>query len=140
MKVPPSSPRRSSSLYEKHYTRAVLVRQRVYRIAAGYEDQDDSDTLRADPPYSSCSWGACRRPARTWRAGRRSVGWRTSSAPGPAYAFARALGRGLQNETSAQALATEIVLRGSEEWALERYLTMDTLEAVGQPNPRHSRR
>ena len=39
----------------------------------------------------------------------------------------------MQNETSAQALATEIVLRGSEEWALERYLTMDTLEAVGQP-------
>ncbi len=27
----------------------TLVRQRVYQIACGYEDQDDSDTLRADP-------------------------------------------------------------------------------------------
>ena len=28
---------------------AMLVRQRVYQIACGYEDQDDADTLRADP-------------------------------------------------------------------------------------------
>jgi len=28
---------------------ATLVRQRVYRIACGYADQDDADTLRADP-------------------------------------------------------------------------------------------
>jgi hypothetical protein len=27
----------------------TLVRQRVYQIACGYEDQDDADTLRADP-------------------------------------------------------------------------------------------
>lgn len=27
----------------------MLVRQRVYQIACGYEDQNDSDTLRADP-------------------------------------------------------------------------------------------
>jgi Transposase DDE domain group 1 len=27
----------------------TLVRQRVYQIACGYEDQDDSDALRADP-------------------------------------------------------------------------------------------
>lgn len=27
----------------------TLVRQRVYQIACGYEDQNDSDTLRADP-------------------------------------------------------------------------------------------
>ncbi len=26
-----------------------LLRQRVFQIAAGYEDQDDSDTLRTDP-------------------------------------------------------------------------------------------
>ncbi len=39
------------------------------------------------------------------------------------------------NETSASTLATEIALRSSEEWALKRYLTMDTLEAVGKPNP-----
>lgn len=28
---------------------ATLVRQRVYQIACGYEDQDDADTLRSDP-------------------------------------------------------------------------------------------
>jgi putative transposase len=44
------------------------------------------------------------------------------------------------NETSASTLATEIALRSSEEWALKRYLTMDTLGAVGKPNPQHSRR
>jgi putative transposase len=43
------------------------------------------------------------------------------------------------NETSASTLATEIMLRSSEEWALKRYLTMDTLEAPGKPNPQLSR-
>lgn len=28
---------------------AALVRQRVFQIACGYEDQDDADTLRTDP-------------------------------------------------------------------------------------------
>src|SRR5919197_5824015 len=28
---------------------ATLVRQRVFQIACGYEDQDDADTLRHDP-------------------------------------------------------------------------------------------
>lgn len=31
------------------HTVLELVRQRVYQIAAGYEDQDDADTLRTDP-------------------------------------------------------------------------------------------
>jgi putative transposase len=44
------------------------------------------------------------------------------------------------NETSASTLATEIMLRSSEEWALKRYLTMDALEIVEKPNPQHSRR
>lgn len=44
------------------------------------------------------------------------------------------------NETSAQTLATEIMLRSSEEWALKRYLTMDALEIVENPNPQYSRR
>jgi putative transposase len=44
------------------------------------------------------------------------------------------------NETSASTLATEIMLRSSEEWALKRYLTMDALETVEKPNPQHSRR
>jgi putative transposase len=39
------------------------------------------------------------------------------------------------NESSAATLATEIALRSSEEWALKRYLTMETLEAAGKPNP-----
>jgi putative transposase len=43
------------------------------------------------------------------------------------------------NETSASTLATEIVLRSSEEWTLRRYLTMDTLETAQKPNPQHSR-
>jgi putative transposase len=43
------------------------------------------------------------------------------------------------NETSTATLATEIALRSSEEWALRRYLTMDALEAMGKPNPQHSR-
>lgn len=44
------------------------------------------------------------------------------------------------NETSASTLATEIMLRSSEEWALKRYLSMEALEAVEKPNPQHSRR
>lgn len=31
------------------HTRLELLRQRIYQIAAGYEDQDDADTLRRDP-------------------------------------------------------------------------------------------
>jgi putative transposase len=44
------------------------------------------------------------------------------------------------NETSAGTLATEIMLRSSEEWALKRYLSMEALEAVEKPNPQLSRR
>jgi putative transposase len=44
------------------------------------------------------------------------------------------------NETSAQTLGTEIMLRSSEEWALKRYLNMEALEAVEIPNPQLSRR
>ena len=43
------------------------------------------------------------------------------------------------NERSASTLATEIALRSSEEWALKRHLARDVLEAVGKPNPQHSR-
>jgi hypothetical protein len=31
------------------HSRETLVRQRVFQIACGYEDQDDADTLRTDP-------------------------------------------------------------------------------------------
>ena len=43
------------------------------------------------------------------------------------------------NERSASTLATEIVLRSSEEWALRRYLTMDALQGAQKPNPQLSR-
>jgi hypothetical protein len=33
---------------------ASLVRQRVFQIACGYEDQNDSDTLREDPLFKFC--------------------------------------------------------------------------------------
>ena len=33
---------------------ASLVRQRVFQIACGYDDQDDSDTLREDPLLKLC--------------------------------------------------------------------------------------
>ena len=42
------------------------------------------------------------------------------------------------SETNASTLATEIVLRSSEEWALKCYLTMDALKAIEKPNPQHS--
>jgi len=32
-----------------HHALAALIRQRVFQIACGYEDQDDADTLRTDP-------------------------------------------------------------------------------------------
>ena len=32
-----------------HHSLASLVKQRVFQIASGYEDQNDSDTLRQDP-------------------------------------------------------------------------------------------
>ena len=42
------------------------------------------------------------------------------------------------NETSASTLATEIMLRSSEEWTLKGYLSMEALfEAVENPNPQY---
>src|ERR1051326_3931321 len=32
-----------------HHSLEALVRQRVFQIACGYEDQNDADTLRSDP-------------------------------------------------------------------------------------------
>jgi putative transposase len=43
------------------------------------------------------------------------------------------------NETSASTLATAVVLRSSEEWVLRRYLTMDALQGIEEPNPQLSR-
>ena len=44
------------------------------------------------------------------------------------------------NEKSASTLATEVILRSSEEWAIKRHLSMEALEAVEKPNPQLSRR
>src|SRR4051812_1078449 len=33
------------------HSRLELLRQRLYQIACGYEDQDDADTLRVDPLF-----------------------------------------------------------------------------------------
>ncbi|MAG34635.1 MAG: IS1380 family transposase [Dehalococcoidia bacterium] len=35
--------------YVRRHTLLTLVRQRVFQIACGYEDQDDADTMRTDP-------------------------------------------------------------------------------------------
>jgi hypothetical protein len=43
------------------------------------------------------------------------------------------------NEMSTKTLATKIVLRSSEEWALKRSLTMNTLEEAEKPIPQASR-
>jgi putative transposase len=43
------------------------------------------------------------------------------------------------NEASAATLATEIVLRSSEEWPLKRYLSMEALKEAEKPNPQLSR-
>jgi hypothetical protein len=37
-----------------HHSLASLVRQRVFQIACGYDDQNDSDTLREDPLLKLC--------------------------------------------------------------------------------------
>ena len=54
----------------------TLIRQRVFQIACGYEDQDDADTLRRDP-LLKLSVAACRRAGPTWPASRPCRGWRT---------------------------------------------------------------
>jgi len=43
------------------------------------------------------------------------------------------------NEVSASTLAREIALRSTEQWALKRYLMMDTLEAAKNLNRQHTR-
>src|SRR5579863_9760879 len=41
-----------------HHTLENLVRQRVFPMACGYEDQDDADTLRTDPLFKlACGQG-----------------------------------------------------------------------------------
>ncbi len=53
-----------------------LIRQRVFQIACGYEDQNDSNLLREDPllklvcgslPESGADLAPANRPSRAWR-------------------------------------------------------------------------
>ena len=39
-------------VFIEHHTHEML-RQRIYQIAAGYEDCDDADTLRTDPTFQT---------------------------------------------------------------------------------------
>ena len=55
---------------------ASLVRQRVFQIACGYEDQNDSDTLREDPLLKMVCAPLRPRVERILPANRPSVGWR----------------------------------------------------------------
>ncbi len=54
-----------------------LVRQRVFQIACGYEDQNDSDFLREDPLFKLSCGSHCPRAAPIWRASRPSRDLRT---------------------------------------------------------------
>ena len=66
-----------------------LVRQRVLRIACGYEDQNDADFLRSDPLFKL----ACGRLPETGRdlgpASRRFPGWRTPPTLAPPTGWPR---------------------------------------------------
>src|SRR5436853_5842575 len=60
----------------------TLVRQRVFQIACGYEDQDDADALRHDPLLQLVCG---RQPQETAAlASQPSHGWRTTSTAVPA--------------------------------------------------------
>ena len=56
---------------------ADMVRMRLFGILAGYEDQNDHDTLRSDPVFKLV---AGRRSARTWPVSQRCPASRTRSA------------------------------------------------------------
>jgi hypothetical protein len=55
----------------------ALVRQRVFQIALGYEDQDAMPTRCAATRCSSCYAGDCRTLMPTLPASRRSRAWKT---------------------------------------------------------------
>jgi hypothetical protein len=61
-----------------------LVRQRVFQIACGYEDQDETRTSCAKTPCSSSLAAPCRRAGRTSPASPPSRAWRTRPPGAPA--------------------------------------------------------
>jgi len=65
---------RRSAVHTRH-SLVQMIRQRVYQIAAGYEDCNDADYLRIDPAFALPSARATRRE----RASPCCLGWRTRS-------------------------------------------------------------
>ena len=61
-----------------------LVRQRVFQIACGYEDQDETRTFYAKTLCSSSLAAPCHRAGRILRASPPSHVWRTQPAGAPA--------------------------------------------------------
>ena len=62
-----------SPAYTKKRALVQMVRQRVYQIAAGYEECNDADFLRMDP--ARCRpWSTCRPGAWSWSPQSRSEG------------------------------------------------------------------
>ena len=61
------------------HTYEDLLRQRVFQIACGYEDANDSDELRSDPALKTACERA-RERARIWPVNRRCRVWRIKSA------------------------------------------------------------
>jgi hypothetical protein len=87
----------------------TLVRQRVFQIACGYEDQNDADTLRADPVLKlvcgrAPSAGADLASQPTFSRFENAVSWRTC------YALARALGELYLRERERAGVPTHVVL------------------------------
>src|SRR5215212_8028940 len=59
----------------------ALIKQRVFQIACGYEDQNDSNSLREDPLLKLLCGSLPESGAELWRASPRSAGWRTRPLP-----------------------------------------------------------
>ncbi len=91
----PPSPRRSRSGGAARCATPLetLVRQRVFQIACGYEDQDDADTLRTDPLLKLVCGRLPETRARPGQPADASRGWRTRSIARACYRLAVALGR-----------------------------------------------
>jgi Transposase DDE domain group 1 len=85
----------------------TLLRQRVFQIACGYEDQNDSDTLRRDPLLKL----VCGRLPETDRdlASQPSLGWRTHPTPEPACVWPKRWA----NSTSGSGVKTARLLSAS---------------------------
>ena len=67
----------------------ALIKQRVYQIACGYEDQNDSNSLPEDPLLKLSCADRCHRAGRIWRASPPSPGWRTRPPPVLATGWAK---------------------------------------------------